>query len=263
MLSVITNGERAERLLPIYLTTAGTDYSEIHVNRPNGAPFHHIYVVEKGAVRFQTPKGAFLLDAGSALFVRKGYPTVYGPTGADCRAGWVTFDGVACDALLEYYRAEDFVFFKSEEVISFVHACCKEVERGGSPEALSRHVYGILEGFFGRLRAQTAPSALRTAKAYIEAHFREEFSVASVAAAAGISPSLLFRHFHNEEGSTPTDYLRRVRIGRAKQLLLECPLLRIREVAAACGYADFAYFCKVFRAEVGMTPKTYRDRYLL
>ena len=261
MYIAFANDERARRLLPLYPETVGSDHCQERCVRPNGSEFHHIYVVERGEGVFKTPKGEYVLGAGTVLFMRQGYPVSYECCGAELRAGWITFTGKACDDLLEYYHAEDFAFFQSEEVAALVHECVKEVLRGASVQTLARHMYGIVEQFFTRLHTRGAPAALGVAKAYIEHNHQRDIAVSDVAAAAEISSSLLYRQFREWERSTPIAYLRRVRIAHAMRLLVECPALPIFEIGRACGYADFAYFCKVFKDEAGISPKTYRSRY--
>ncbi len=57
---------------------------------------------------------------------------------------------------------------------------------------------------------------------------------------------------------SPSDYLNRLRIERAKALLLENMFLTVREIAEITGYADQLYFSKVFKKETGMTPSDFR-----
>jgi AraC-like DNA-binding protein len=55
---------------------------------------------------------------------------------------------------------------------------------------------------------------------------------------------------------TPIEYSRRVRIARARELLLSQ-----KEIAQALGYSDVASFARVFRKAMGETPGTYRKRF--
>jgi AraC-like DNA-binding protein len=53
-------------------------------------------------------------------------------------------------------------------------------------------------------------------------------------------------------GMSPTDYLRAVRLHRAKQLVLDGS--PVATVAAECGFADQAHFTRWFRRTFGYTP---------
>jgi transcriptional regulator GlxA family with amidase domain len=53
-------------------------------------------------------------------------------------------------------------------------------------------------------------------------------------------------------------FIRRIRLQRAKAMLVEQPDLAVYVVAAACGFDDPAYFSRIFRQEFKMTPAAWR-----
>ncbi|MNI68453.1 HTH-type transcriptional activator Btr [compost metagenome] len=61
-------------------------------------------------------------------------------------------------------------------------------------------------------------------------------------------------------GETITDLIISLRMEEAKRLLVSELALKTYEVGERVGYADPAYFNKVFKKVVGITPKEYRDR---
>ena len=56
---------------------------------------------------------------------------------------------------------------------------------------------------------------------------------------------------------TPAQYITSVRLQQAKHLLLT-DSLPVSQVAEFCGYYDVAYFCYLFKKNVGLTPGEYR-----
>jgi AraC-like DNA-binding protein len=42
-------------------------------------------------------------------------------------------------------------------------------------------------------------------------------------------------------------------------LLLKTTQKKVKEIAALCGYADYFYFCRVFREVYACTPTNYRE----
>ena len=262
MYLVVENSERAKQLLPIYVVTLGADFIQPPSHRKNGAPFHHIFFVEKGIGRFSTREGTWNLKEGDALFMQKGYPVHYQGLGADFRTGWVTFDGEGVEGMLRYFDAAPFSFQSAAPLYEFRRACIKAAERKAPSEQLSKLAYDLLTTYFLSLHEKPQSSKLSNAKRYIEAHYVRDLSVGEIAEAIGISSSLLYRLFRKEQGGTPVEYLRTVRIRHAKRLLLEDPSLSVSAIAAACGFADVAYFCKVFRDCEHMTPREYRMLYI-
>lgn len=95
---------------------------------------------------------------------------------------------------------------------------------------------------------------------YIETHYHEKVTLEQLAERLFLSPAYLSRVFKEETGTAFNDYLNRVRITKARQLLLH-EELRIIDVASAVGFEDQSYFTKVFRRVTGMTPLRYRARY--
>ena len=73
----------------------------------------------------------------------------------------------------------------------------------------------------------------------------------------GIRRTQLNRIFQKLTGSTPMEYLFRIRIERAKILLRETDM-KIIEIAFECGYGTSQYFANTFRRAAGITPSQYR-----
>ena len=68
-----------------------------------------------------------------------------------------------------------------------------------------------------------------------------------------------FNHvFKDVTGFSPSVYVTKIRIERAKQLLRDLGM-SVRECAESVGFADANYFCRVFRKETGLSPKRYAE----
>ena len=63
-------------------------------------------------------------------------------------------------------------------------------------------------------------------------------------------------------GMSPIHYLQRLRIKRAKTLL-ETTSLAVEAIGWKVGYADAAYFRRLFRRITGMPPARYRRKFQL
>lgn len=88
---------------------------------------------------------------------------------------------------------------------------------------------------------------------YIQAHLSGDVSVAALCRYLCISRSVLYQLSKEHFGMGISDYVRRVRLERAMQLLHE-GTLRVAEVAAAVGLPDANYFTKQIKRYVGVTP---------
>lgn len=99
--------------------------------------------------------------------------------------------------------------------------------------------------------------AIQKALVYIQSNFTRELSQEEVAAHVGINKSYLSRVFPEYTGERFSDYLQRLRIERAKELL-RFTNDHIYEIASQVGYWNPRYFSKIFQEAVGVTPADYR-----
>lgn len=78
----------------------------------------------------------------------------------------------------------------------------------------------------------------------------------SLAQEAGLSPYHFLRSFERLTGVTPHQYVLRARLREAALRLVEPG--KILEIALDCGFSDVSNFNRAFRAEFGVSPRTFR-----
>ena len=100
--------------------------------------------------------------------------------------------------------------------------------------------------------------SLRSALEHIHQHYAEHLSLRAVARLAGFAPSHFSKLFIKRERVPFEQYVRTLRLERAKQLLADTDLDAAR-VADLSGFRSPQYFSHVFNAALGMTPLTYRQ----
>lgn len=96
------------------------------------------------------------------------------------------------------------------------------------------------------------------ARKYIEENFDEQISLDDAAQTVNTSVRYFCKVFKKATGFTFTDYLSRVRIEKAKNLLLN-PHRRISEVAFEVGFESLSQFNRSFKRLNGKTPTEYRN----
>lgn len=98
---------------------------------------------------------------------------------------------------------------------------------------------------------------------YLQKHLEQpEFRISELSQAFDRSETSLRRLFREEMGISPSEYLIRLRIHKARQLLSAQNDLTVQQVAAMCGYASIYYFSAAFRDRTGVSPSEYRSRML-
>ncbi len=92
---------------------------------------------------------------------------------------------------------------------------------------------------------------------YITEHYAEDFSMADLCGKVGLSESAFSRTFRRATGNTFTDFVTRLRINKACQLLMETDRY-ITNVCYDVGFNNVANFNRRFLQIKGQTPKEFR-----
>jgi AraC family transcriptional regulator len=106
-------------------------------------------------------------------------------------------------------------------------------------------------------RGGLAPWQVRRVTEFIEENLASTIRLQDLAGIARLSHSHFCRAFKESVGHPAHAYVMRRRVERAQGLMLTTgePL---SQIAALCGMADQAHFCKLFRRLVGETPNAWR-----
>ncbi|QKW22556.1 helix-turn-helix domain-containing protein [Kitasatospora sp. NA04385] len=107
-------------------------------------------------------------------------------------------------------------------------------------------------------RAAGHPLATRFTRLIAESD-RADRSVLALARELGVSTGYLHEVVKEATGRTPARLIREQQTLEAKRLLTTTDMT-IRQVSAAAGFSDPAYFCRFFRREVGRTPGEFREK---
>lgn len=102
-------------------------------------------------------------------------------------------------------------------------------------------------------------TAVQKAMAYIKENYSRDISLDDVSREVNISPYYFSKLFKEEAGENFIEYLTRIRMEKAKELLGN-PALSVKEIGMACGYADPNYFSRIFKKHTDMTPREYREK---
>ncbi len=104
-------------------------------------------------------------------------------------------------------------------------------------------------------------SIARTLRDYIDLHYMEDISLNNMAKFFSYSSSHLIRCFNQAYQVSPMQYLKKLRIKKAAQLLLSSDS-SIHEIGEKVGLSTSSYFIREFKKETGMTPVQYRTAYM-
>ena len=101
------------------------------------------------------------------------------------------------------------------------------------------------------------PAPVARAKEYVKDRSADRVTMRGAAEYVHLSAFYFCKMFKKTTGMTFTEYVSRVRIEKAKNLLAN-PHARVSEVAFASGFQSIPHFNRVFRRYAGMAPRQYR-----
>jgi Response regulator containing CheY-like receiver domain and AraC-type DNA-binding domain len=138
------------------------------------------------------------------------------------------------------------------------------VSRLGTLEDIKRHLTGLLraaDDFLMEKQKDRHERIVQEVVDILETQYMEALSVEYLAGKVYLSPNYLRWLFKEKKGCTVHEYLTRVRMNKALELLGDRSL-KIKDVAGRVGYDNTSYFCSIFSRTLGVTPNEYRNKYL-
>ena len=95
---------------------------------------------------------------------------------------------------------------------------------------------------------------------WIESHAGGDLSVPALASRCAMSERTFSRRFTAETGVTPARFVERIRLERARRLLVESDQ-QLERLAAACGFRSAEVLRRLFQRHLGLSPSEYRERF--
>ena len=250
------------------------------IQNRRGMHYHYrpeIFLGLRGTTDFSFPREGFCLGPGELCVIPAGVPH-----GEVVKAGP---DGPFRNLVAGFYNNTLSVHFAHEtrpgkpdiEVIEFFDAPNLDVfltlanasaqahsVQGPARDAVLKGLLLALLGLFRNI-VETGTGQLNNdigkvfqAKCLVREQFANpELAVHQIAEALGCSADYLSHLYHTETKERLTHYIQRIRIEGAI-LALDTTTLTVSEIAYASGFADPAYFARVFKQHKGMTPHEYR-----
>src|SRR5690606_38416480 len=109
-----------------------------------------------------------------------------------------------------------------------------------------------------KLRQLSSIKVIDQAKRWITEHVAEDVTIKKIADHVYMNPTYFSEYFKMQTGETVLDFLTRLRIDYAKELLRDTRL-KLHDISGRVGYQDVKYFSKLFKHKLGMTPSQYRE----
>ena len=216
-------------------------------------------VKKEGTTLYRTQKATYQSDPSNILLLKKGisYEVEFRELG-ECIMIEFDADFMGVDDEIEIFKLSNNAVIldcleKMERSWTF-----KQIAYRSNCLSLLYRIFYILER---TKSAKYLPSEkfqiIKPAVHYLEEKYSDNrLTVEDLAKQANISPSYFRRIFSSIYMMSPTQYLRNIRIGKAKELLLTDGI-SVTDVAEMVGFSNVYYFDTVFKKETGMAPTEY------
>ncbi len=127
---------------------------------------------------------------------------------------------------------------------------------------LQGYMAQYLEQLFAQLKqedeAKHSGELIDRIKKYMQQHFAEDLRLTVLSELFYVCPAYLSRLFKKKTGIKFVEYLTRLRMEKAKELLAD-PSLMIYTISEMVGYENPRYFSRLFKETTGCTPQEYRS----
>ncbi|MCI7691358.1 MAG: AraC family transcriptional regulator [Oscillospiraceae bacterium] len=258
---------------PLIVTSCGNykvkNRAEVRTSRPKGRKDYQLLYIAAGQGHFFVNGQERVVSAGNIIVYLPGQPQEYVYFKDDkTDVYWVHFTGNDVERIIDYYNirlSENIIYIGTSpdyqwlfgQIIQEMQLCRPRFEELIS--LLLRNIFILISrNLIGANRADNSlENEVELAMHYFRENYRSEVNVEDYALSRGMSASNFYRVFKQISGSTPLQFILKLRLSNA-QNLLENSNLTIAEIASAVGYENPLYFSRLFHKHIGVSPFEYR-----
>jgi AraC-like DNA-binding protein len=261
-----------EQAIPLYIESLGYNPQQEDIVRPNGFPHYHWLQTVAGEGEVEFEGRTIRLREQEGLFFLPHVPHRYQRVGKAWSTTYITFNGPAAHAILDNLDFRFSAIFDWEKKCPFDFVLRdileQEVSNPSNGELnRSLELYRFLILLKTHCRMDKAPSIHSLSERlspliwFLEAHYSEpDLDTKQMAEVLHVSPRHLTALFQTAFGSSPYQYLLKLRMRKAKEFLSNDHSVPIKIVAGLVGFRDPSHFAMSFRNVEGLAPERFRER---
>ncbi len=232
--------------------------------------YHEINVISAGRYTVELNGERILASAGSAYIYmpgdRGGYTVAAGDETLVCQ--WVKFTWPHATTTSAYADLGRSCRLTTQSQVQVRHAFARLLDafssKGPAAELTAAaqllDIVAVITAAAAHANAIKIDPRLTTGLAYMEEHLGETMLIGAIAAACGLSEDYFTRLFRRHLGLPPMQHLIRMRLQRARSLLVAEGHLPVTAIAKRCGFDDPGHFARLFRREFAVAPSEFRNQ---
>ncbi|WP_274365126.1 helix-turn-helix domain-containing protein [Paenibacillus thermotolerans] len=268
----------AEQHIPVTVYTVGTELQP-PTTRLNGFSADQLFITFSGTGVFKR-RGQDqwdIIEPDSFFYIPAGVPHEYLPQGEEpWFIGYVSFDEHR-PGLLESFGFGGEPFHQAVKHTGRLYELLEQIWAQAGPDSEGWRSAELFLSFCLELNKQTVPrgagsmqatarpvrypdSLVESVVLFLHDFLQRDVTMAELSSHFGYSSKQLSRLFQQKHGTTPLQYLQRLRLQTAAQMLAENPSMTVRQAAAHIGMEP-VYFARLFRRSFGIVPSEHQARF--
>lgn len=227
----------------IFFTLPWQVHGSLHPREPDNTIWHILFHLEKD---YPNPHKQFFFPKcfGFSSAEMKILSTAFSASEKHCLRATPAMRRLMPSLINELQSTHE---LRNAQTISLLRAVLVELKRIVCGEAVDTETHTWSE--------KRVQSLLTELSSTCDHHW----TLTEMAERCGIQRTRLNTVFQKLTGSTPIEYLARIRMERAKTLLRETDT-KIIDIAFECGFSSSQYFANTFKTATGASPSEYRTR---
>ena len=275
-------GIKAESFNPQIYFTFKRRFDESHVTNIHSHDFVSMVYILSGACSYAIGNGTYHVKKGDVLVFDPDVPR--GKTvkpGEEIMELHIGFGNICVEGLQKNHLVAEGTspVYNLQEYEQDFLSCCSDIctaQENNSPGCelmIKVHAMRLIVLFLQATRTDTHRSSstlagfdssekaviVNTLMKYLHENYMRQISLETISKSIYLSPAYISKVFRDEIGESPINYLIKIRLSKARELLLEGGH-SIKSVARAVGYEDAYYFSKLYKKYNNISPSRVRKK---
>ncbi|MFP8642333.1 MULTISPECIES: AraC family transcriptional regulator [Priestia] len=258
--------------LPFYVTSAGSWRHQTHIKRQGEFPDYQWIQCLKGRGELRVNDEVYIIKENEGMFLTPHVPHEYYPVTSEWQVCWVSFSGSLIDDImlsLQFINSGKIVLTNAESLYRMLQELMNRLEENHTSSTMqcSELLYSVIlklrqDSVYIESKSRLQQiTQLNPVLRYIEEYYHQPLTLEVLAQQLNVTEQYTCLLFQQSLGIRPFEYVTRVRIQKAKKLLLKNNQISVQDIARQVGYEHPSYFIKRFKEQENVTPTVFRKMY--
>ncbi|KWU64110.1 AraC family transcriptional regulator [Priestia megaterium] len=258
--------------LPFYVTSAGSWRHQTHIKRQGEFPDYQWIQCTKGRGELRVNDEVYIIKENEGMFLTPHVPHEYYPVTSEWQVCWVSFNGSVIDDImlsLQFINSGKIVLTNAESLYRMLQELMDRLEENHTSSTMqcSELLYSVIlklrqDSVYIESKSRLQQiTQLNPVLRYIEEYYHQPLTLEVLAQQLNVTEQYTCLLFQQSLGIRPFEYVTRVRIQKAKKLLLKNNQISVQDIARQVGYEHPSYFIKRFKEQENVTPTIFRKMY--